>query len=296
MSFSEYVDLRRSGKSVDEIATSAPEAKAPEQKQSESEPEGDDELEVDSKDDESNESVDKPKKKSGFERRIGKMTARQKALEQEIEFLKSQAIKSASDVKKEEPVKADAPKNPDSEPNPDDFETLSEYTKAITKWAVKQDRDNAKREEEKAKLLSEQDRVLKAHFDREKAFANEVADYKDVITEFLDDVQNISVTLQELITTSDNGPAIMYELAKDRAEFERLNALSPIAAARELGRFESKLQGKPEPTKEIETKKITKAPKPIEPVGSKGGSVVAKSLDDPNLSFKEFVEMRRSKK
>jgi len=81
-------------------------------------------------------------------------------------------------------------------------------------------------------------------------------------------------------------------LAKDKAEFDRINSLNPIAAAKEFGKIESKISANSSEEKKPEPKKITKAPQPIVPVGSKGGSA-SKSIDDPNISQKEYERLRR---
>jgi preprotein translocase subunit SecA len=49
-------------------------------------------------------------------------------------------------------------------------------------------------------------------------------------------------TLTDAILTSDRGPEVAYHLAKNPALAERLNRLSPIAAAREIGRIEAALE------------------------------------------------------
>jgi hypothetical protein len=71
----------------------------------------------------------------------------------------------------------------------------------------------------------------------------------------------------------------MYELAKNPEEFERINKLGALTAAREIGKIEAKL---PDLSSDKETKKITtKAPAPLKPVGggSTGTTVPLDELD-----------------
>jgi hypothetical protein len=129
---------------------------------------------------------------------------------------------------------------------------------------------------------------MKAHFGREKSFSEKTSDYAEVMEDanFLKDA---SVTLQQIIVNSDNGPELMYELAKNKAEYARINAMSPIAAAREIGRIEASLT-KPSEEKKTEQKKITKAPQPIAPVGSKSSTV---SKRPEEMSQREYEAKRR---
>jgi hypothetical protein len=95
----------------------------------------------------------------------------------------------------------------------------------------------------------------------------------------------------QVILESEVGPQLMYELAKNRDEALRIRELPPIAAARELGKIEARISSKAAATKP-ETKQVTSAPKPIAPIGS-NSSASRKSLDDPSLSFSDYVRMRR---
>jgi hypothetical protein len=115
-----------------------------------------------------------------------------------------------------------------------------------------------------------------------------------VIGEFIEEYGdiNFSPALEESILHSEVGPAVVYELAKNKKELDRINSLPPLAAAREFGKLEAKLLAKSESPKE-EIKKQTKAPKPIEPVGGKSGGAIRRSVYDENLPFKEYVALRR---
>lgn len=231
---------------------------------------------------------DKPKKKGGFQRRIDKLNARYATAQQEAEHWKQMALKNAGESKSE-PIEQAKSVDVQGKPDPETFDTHAEYVEALTDWKIEQREKSVKETEQKSKLQAEQDNVRNAHYEREKSFADKTSDYKEVITELMESNPKVSVTFEQLLFTSENGPEILYELAKDMKEFERINSLSPIAAAREFGKIESKLSSKP--SEKQESKKTTKAPQPINPVGSKGGSV-SKSLDDPNLSQKEYEALR----
>lgn len=270
---------------------SAPGAKAPEQKETtESEPveteideeAADESGEEDSKEESESKDTEKPRKKSGFQRRVDKLT-------REREFWREQALKGASTARPEPKVEpVEKPKDA-GEPQSEDFETAREYYKAIAQWEIKQEKAADEQRSRKAQLETEHQTVLKTHRERVASFKENAQDFDEVL-EGVDDII-ASPAVKDLIMTSENGPALMYALAKDRAEFERINQLPPIAAARELGRYESKLAASSVDSKKPEAKKTTQAPKPISPVGSKGGTV-EKSIYDPNLSQKEYEALR----
>ncbi len=244
-----------------------------------------DELEAKADDEAEDSEKDKAKKKSGSQRR----KERAERAEAERDYWKDMALKGAGESK---PAKVEAPaqSEPEGEPNPDDYPTSRAYVKAVTRWEIKQDKEAQEREQNQAKLVSDQQKCVDAHSERLTSFKEKVADWDDVCSE----VHGVktSAAFDEFILTSDQGPALMYELAKDRAELERICSLAPFAAARELGRLEYKISSQASDDEKPEPQKLTKAPAPITPVGSKGGRV-QKSLNDPNLSQREYEAIRR---
>lgn len=287
MSFSDYEKMRK-GIHVEAKAKPEP-VKTEQKKATESETVETDESEDESEND-SDESVkDKPKKKGGFQKRIDKLNAQKAAALQEAEYWKSLASKKDAGETKQD--KAESLKA-DGEPSPDDFETHSEYVKALTKWEIKQEKLASEEETKKSSLAKEFEEKRKSHFEREKSFSEKTEDYKEVIVELMESNPKVSVTFENLLIESDHGPEILYLLAKDPEEFERINSLSPLAIAREFGKLEAKISSKPSPEKQ-EIKKITKAPKPIEPVGNASTGSIKKSIDDPDLPFSDYERMRR---
>lgn len=278
---------------------SAPAEKSEQKESPESdteEKESDGEEKDESEDDADEESVeakdakeDKPKKKGGFQRRIDKLNSRYTAAQAEIEHWKKQALKGAGETKADEAVdKPKAAATGDGKPDPDTFDTHAEYVEALTDWKVKQEFSGREQQAAKAKLEDDKKTALKAHYDRVNAFKAKTPDYDDAV-EAVDDVP-VSPTIGELIVSSENGPELIYELAKNREEFERINKLGPLAMAREIGRLEARLANGSD-DKKSEPKKLTNAPKPINPVGSKGGHV-EKSIYDPSLSQREYEKLR----
>jgi len=226
------------------------------------------------------------KKKSGFQRRVEKLNKRLSVAEQEKEYWRELALKNTQNPEKTQPAET-TQKAQEGKPSPDDFETHEDYVEALTDWKLEQ-REKANQEKEfKTKIQNEFQAKVDAHNERVTKFAEKNADFHDVL-EGVDDVK-VSSAVQELILGSENGPELMYELAKNREEFARINKLSPLAAAREFGKLEARLAKASEVQKETKT---TKAPKPLTPVSAKTSGAGKKSIFDPDISQSEYERLR----
>lgn len=234
----------------------------------------------------------KSKKKGGVQKRINKLRAKTsaaeakaEALSQEVNFLREQVAKG----KNPEPQTATALRATDEKPNKDEFETHDDYIEALTDWKVDQ--------KDKAKDVKTRETAIKTEVQKQvdvlgekiKEFKKTHDDWDETI-ESIEDIP-ISLTVQEVILGSEDSALLMYELCKNRDEYERICKLPAIAAARELGKFEAKLLKAATSENTVEAK-VTKAPKPMNPVGGKGSGSGKKSMDDPNLSQHEYEKMR----
>lgn len=108
--------------------------------------------------------------------------------------------------------------------------------------------------------------------------------------EALQDVSHIEVPaeLRQTLFTSEQGPAIMYQLAKNPAELARISALPPLDAAREIGRLEARASFTPAP--KTQAKSATRPPAPPTSVGGKSSM---RNLDD--LDIASYKRALRSK-
>lgn len=260
-----------------------------ESKDEESEPEAD--AETEEAEDKETDHEDKPKKKSGAQRRkerAERAEAEAARARAEAEHWRTMALRNADDAKADKPAEKTASTQAAGEPDPDDFDTHAAYVKAVARWEADQAFKEREQKAEKSKLEQEHKSLINSHVERVKSFKEKTADFDDVL-EAVDDIP-VSPTIQEIIISSENGPELMYELARNREEYARICKLPPLAAAREMGRLDARLSKSSEEHKP-ELKKTTQAPKPIAPVGSKGGKV-EKSIYDPNLSQKEYEDIR----
>lgn len=300
--FHEFERLRRGETLHDNKAKSAPVEKTEQKKSAKSDTAETEEVEASKSDateasgdeleEEEVKAEDKGKKKGGWQRRIEKLVSQREAEKREKEAEKRRAdayeqrlaaLETAGGSTKQ--TKATV----DGEPNPDSFETYVDYVKALAKWEYNQGEKAKEEKATKAKQEAEHAKVITTYAERAKAFAKAHDDFDEVIAD-VEDILAPPYVLQG-IAESENGPALAYELAKNPTEYARICKLPPIAAARELGKIEAKLSASSE-EKKSETKTVTNAPKPVAPVG-KGQAKVAKSITDPDVSFQDYVRLRR---
>ena len=282
---------------------SAPESKETEQKEivSESETETTEEKEETEElealkegETETKEKTGEPaKKKGGFQRRIDKLNAAKATAQQETEYWKNLELKSAVDPKTDPKVEPTKAKAEAGKPDPSKFDTHAAYVEALTDWKTDQKLSERDQKDEQKKAQTAQAKVVETYVERKNAFAEKAKDFDEVVSE-VDDIQ-MSSAFREIVLTSENGPELAYELAKNREEYARVNKLPPLAAAREMGKLEAKLS-KPSETKTKETKTASSAPKPIAPVGGGGkASAPPKTLEEAaKHSFAEFKRLREA--
>ena len=222
------------------------------------------------------------KKKGGFQKRIDKLTAKNAELERRLnELAAKDPQKPAEQVEKQEAASG--------EPQEGDYETHAKYIRAIVKWE-NAEHEKQKAEESRKKSVQDEHQSRVSKFGQEfNEFAKVHSDARDVINEAFEE-NPMSIAVQELLLDSENGQELSYELAKNLEEWTRINSLPPMAAARELGKFEASLS-KPEP--KTNPKKLTKAPEPITPVGGKGRVTTEKSIYDATdeMSQAEFERL-----
>lgn len=229
----------------------------------------------------------KPKAKSGFKKKIDKLNRRLADAEREVAYLRGNAdAKKTPDGPKPE-VKVEA--STTGEPDPDKFGSHAEYLKAVAKWTVAEDK---KADQAKAETERQKDGEMKAV----ERLATSIASFKESHKDFDDVVTDEFKTtpaLERAILDSEDPAILMYELCKDPEAYEKIVALPEKQLIRALGRFEAKIEPRAEAKPAASQEKPTsKAPAPINPVGNKGTGAGKKSINDPNLSQREYEAIR----
>lgn len=152
-------------------------------------------------------------------------------------------------------------------PKEADFEDYTDYVAAKAIWAA--DQKAAKREadtaaqqadtaRQRAQAIEQEQRKLVAQNWQQQAqeAASRITDFAQVVT--APGLFPEGAPMVDLIMESDVAADLAYTVASDRALHDRLLAMTPTEAARELGRIEARLSAPP-PLIE------TKAPAPITP-------------------------------
>lgn len=165
-------------------------------------------------------------------------------------------------------------------PHPDNFATYELFLEALTDYKVAE-RDAVRVKEQEAAKQQEADN------NRVKTYAEKANKAREVYTDFdevVDQDLPVSRAMIEVITESELGADIAYYLGKHPQDAIRIAALSPLAAAREIGKIEAKLTPA---EKTIETP--SKAPKPVSPV--KGNATPTNTPSD-NDSMADWLAKR----
>lgn len=176
---------------------------------------------------------DKPKPKPTAQERFDELTRLRREAEREAEFWKAKATQGQPTEKpaREEPQE-------DAEPDPAEY-TYGETDPAYIKNLARYEGRKAYRDEaEKDRRANAVRTVEQSWNERQQSFAKDKPDYKDVVD---NDRWDCSQPMADAIRTSDVGPAVAYHLAKNPDEARRIAALNPLAAIREIGRLEARL-------------------------------------------------------
>lgn len=228
-------------------------------------------------------------KKPGVHNRIGELTKEKydakreaEAAQREAEYWRQQALKAAE--QKPEPTQAD---EPTGEPTLEQFDfDTGKYMKALLKW----DREQEKIEESKQKQQEAAQKRQQTFKEREQAFAAAHPDYEEVAK-----AEHVPITkeMAEAIIESDDAPAIAYYLGQNLEEASAIAAMSPIAAARAIGRIEAKLSATTSvPAPITPAKTVTRAPEPVTTLS--GAPAVTQSYDE--MSMAEYDAARRKER
>ncbi|CAB4172416.1 hypothetical protein UFOVP935_5 [uncultured Caudovirales phage] len=171
-------------------------------------------------------------------------------------------------------------------PNPDGFKTYDDYVEALTEWKADQRISESfkKRDAERSQAAEARAVEAKAQAwqERQSDFRAATPDYDSVVGK--SSVQ-VAPHVVDTLLDSDSGPEIAYHLAKTPETVKRLNALSPLAAAREIGRIEATLSTPAAPRE----KPGSNAPEPIKPIRSTSSTVV--NLASANMD--QYIAARR---
>lgn len=224
------------------------------------------------------------KHKSRNQRRVENARRAQALAEGEAKALREQLAKAN---KPAEPAAKATPKREDFDDYEAYLDARSEF-KAEEKAAaiIKADREANKVDPQKAVAAAAHAELTKNWTEREDAYEASNADYRERVTEFVQDpdgLRKFSDAARRFIVESDVGPQVLDALASNLDEAERISALSPARQIIELG----KLEDKAEP---VAKKTTSKAPTPPTPAKS----TKAQGKDPSKMSIAELQALAKA--
>lgn len=253
--------------------------------------------------------IDHPdeKKKGKLQERFSDLTAKRKAAEEAAAkaATEAKAAREARDKAEQEAAalraKYEPPKSDELGPEPQatQFTDVNEYGKALKDWtAEKTLRDKAQKDGEE-RQAKEREATAAEWAKRQTAFKAETPDYEKTIAE--SDVK-VSDQVRDAIFESEVGPQIIYHLAQNPADAQKIAGLTVAGALRAIGRLEASFATKA-PEKKAEAKtpiaEISKAPEPISPLKGASAPVVnlTGSQDVPkSMSYEDWKALRKAGK
>lgn len=223
----------------------------------------------------STETEEKAEKPNPAQKRIDELTKARRTAERDAEYWRDQAQRKEPDKPVEkvaEPLKT-----------LEDFDyDEAKYQQHLFSKAREGAVDEAKRVLKDEQGRENSDRRISTFRGKEADFSKSVDDYHEVVT---DPNLPISQVMADVATEMDNGPEVLYYLGKNPDLADKISQLSPLSAARELGRIEATIQ-----SQEKKGETVSKAPAPAPKIKA-ANPAIQKSMDD--MSQREFNDYRR---
>lgn len=171
-------------------------------------------------------------------------------------------------------------------PTEADFTDYGEFIAAKAVWAAEQrhvSRETAQidaeaevaRQQQAAIKAAEQARLSQHWAEQTTEAKARYSDFDQIVS--APGLFPVNTHLPELIVASETAADLAYAVARDRGLHDRLLAMTPIEAARELGRLEASLSAPKARTE-------TKAPQPIAPVRGTVGAGIQGNPDKWSLA------------
>ena len=255
-----------------DASSEAPETVTEESQQSEQQEAAEKPEEGDEGDDQGGEEKPQEKPKRSARERINELTKRAHEAEREAQRWREAAERKTAD--------------PSEKPNPDKFGSYDEYVEALADWKADQRVAESfkRRDAERSQAAEARAAEAKAQAwaERQSEFREATPDYDAVVGK---SAVQIAPHVVDTLLDSESGPELAYHLAKRPETVKRINALSPLSAARELGRIEATLSNPAAP----QIKPASKAPAPITPARSSAPAAV----DLASANMDQYIAARR---
>lgn len=205
-------------------------------------------------------------KKGGFQRKIDKLAEENEKLRRQLQTVVGAPIATGEVGEK---------------PKVDAFDDYDSYLEALAEWHLDTKTKQQAAEYREHFVRQEQEAQLTKFKAASAEFHKEAPDYLDVLKS-VDDIQ-VPSAVQQMLLAVDNGPALMYELAKNRDKFATMLKQPAMIMAMQIGAMSAELKQRKS------TPNVTKAQPPLKPLGTSNPST-GKNPDD--MSMAEFKAWR----
>lgn len=229
-----------------------------------------------------------PKKNKGVGKRINELTKEKHEALRRAEALERERDELRAKLQKPEQAHA----KPEGKPTLEQFDYDYEaYTDALSEWKIDQklsERDQKAKQQAEQSKIEEQSKTVQSRIDAYAA--KDPEGWKEALTAPI----NYTPAMVELLRESEVGPEIGVYLARNLDEAEQISQMSPVAAARAIGRIEAKLESAPAPAKpKVDPpKKLTQTPPPAKTLT--GGAVAIKDIDAPGITPEQRIAIWRA--
>lgn len=210
----------------------------------------------------------------GVQPRIDELTRARREAEREASYWRG--------IAQQGQAQQSAPAAP-TKPTPDKYDDYGDYVEALTDW---------KTEQAVAKRM-EQDSTRKVAETRSQTFAERQIATRAVLPDYDAVVgaseASISNHVGEALMESDRGPELAYHFAKNPDVLQNLNGMTPMQAAREIGKLEATLPIKTAPV--VPSKKLSTTPAPASTSTTQGRATQPALA---SASMDEYMAQRKS--
>lgn len=242
--------------------------------------------------------VEKPAPKTYSQEEFDRIVAKVRKNERYRTKREIEAYYQGRDSASKSPIAPAKPAEEEKAPSREQFDSYEAFIDAKAEYvgrkAAREERAKAEKEATERTEAQKAERTA-------QAFHEKVREKFPDLEERAEDVAHIQMPpgMGQAIAESDLGPEILNHLVSDPKELERISALSPSAAIREIGKLEARLEAKdpkPAPEKPPVVKKVSAAPEPIKPGGGPASPGDDKPSDKDSIDDwmrKENARMRK---
>jgi len=212
--------------------------------------------------------AEKPKKVSGFKRRLDRANARAEAAEEKLRQFEAPKVE------------------PKTELDPDDYENGESDLGYIKDVARKAGKDAYFETKESDRKQDEQTKIDNNNRDIESNYTSKMDEVSEKYEDFEDVFQNNYVNLDpnvlQAVKGSEHAGELTYQILKDKALGEKLANMTQLEGIKAIGRMEAELST-PAPGK-----KVSSMTKPFKPVGT--GKSISKLSYSDDMNQESFDE------